>query len=76
MIDTYCIVSLIGGIHKDQVQLNTLISTSAKGEKTIIKNFSFYLIKYLPLMLLTSNRAGAAGRKFPFFLDSPFLSFW
>ncbi len=31
----YCIVSLIGGNHKDQVHLNTLISTSAKGEKTI-----------------------------------------
>ncbi len=33
----YCIVSLIGGIHKDQVQVNTLLSTSAKGEKTIVK---------------------------------------
>ncbi len=29
----YCIVSLNGGIHKDQVQLNTLISTSAKWQK-------------------------------------------
>ncbi len=39
----YCIVSLIGGIHKDQVQLNTLISTSAKVEKTIIKKLQFLL---------------------------------
>ncbi len=40
----YCIVSQIGGIHKGQVQLNTLISTTAKREKTIKKNFSFYSI--------------------------------
>ncbi len=44
----YCVVSLIGGTHKDQVQRSTLISTSAKVEKTIIKNFNSYSIKYLP----------------------------
>ncbi len=34
--NVYCIVSQIGGNYKGQVQLNTLISTAAKGEKTII----------------------------------------
>ncbi len=34
--DMYCIVSQIGGNYKGQVQLNTLISTAAKGEKAII----------------------------------------
>ncbi len=33
---SYCIVYQISGNYKGQVQLNTLISTAAKGEKTII----------------------------------------
>ncbi len=56
----FCIVSEIGGNCKGQVQLNTLISTAARGEKTIKDKFK---ASNMPIVGENPHQSCGGGRE-------------
>ncbi len=70
----YCILSLIGGIHKDQVQRNTLISTSAKVKWWITLCMWYMRLSGRSLSELASTLIGSDDRVTGWIHDVGFLS--